>query len=129
MTTLWAAWRGKAAHAPVDGSRSVGAETARRAFRQGLLSNLGNPKMVLFFSSLLPQFAPAGGPTFLGMLALGLLFCAMTVTWLSGYAWLVARAGVVLRAPRVRRAVDTISGIVLVAMGIRVAAEPVVVER
>jgi threonine/homoserine/homoserine lactone efflux protein len=31
-----------------------------RAFRQGLLSNLGNPKMVVFFTSLLPQFVSAG---------------------------------------------------------------------
>ena len=128
-TTLWAAWRGGPVHLADKRAGNPSAGTARRAFRQGLLSNLGNPKMVLFFSSLLPQFAPSDGPTFLGMLGFGLLFCAMTLTWLCGYAWLVARAGVVLRAPRVRRLVDTISGVILVAMGIRVAAEPVAVER
>ena len=49
----------------------------------------------------------------------------MTLVWLSGYAWLVARAGTVLRRPRVRRAIDTVTGTVLVAFGFRVAAEPV----
>ena len=44
----------------------------RAAFRQGALSNLGNPKMAVFFTSLLPQFAHGGA--FLDLLGLGLLF-------------------------------------------------------
>jgi len=43
-----------------------------RAFRQGFLSNLGNPKMALFFTSLLPQFAPSSGSGFAWLLMLGL---------------------------------------------------------
>ena len=58
------------------------------------------------------------------MLGLGLVFCTMTLVWLSAYAWLVARAGNVLRRPRVRRAIDAVTGTVLVAFGLRVAAEP-----
>ena len=122
-TSLWAAWRGvAAAHLS---TRAAGSTTLspERALRQGFLSNLGNPKMVVFFSSLLPQFVPAGGPTFLAMLGLGLTFCAMTMVWLSAYAWLVARAGHVLRRPRVRRTIDAITGTILVAFGLRVAAE------
>src|SRR5918996_1186413 len=42
-----------------------------RELRQGLLSNLGNPKMAVFFSSLLPQFSDS----FPVLLGLGLLFC------------------------------------------------------
>ena len=53
------------------------------AFRQGVLSNLGNPKMAVFFTSLLPQFTPGGGASFVALLALGLLFCAMTLVWLA----------------------------------------------
>ena len=44
----------------------------RTAVRQGLISNLGNPKMAAFFPSLLPQFVPSGEPTFLPLLLLGL---------------------------------------------------------
>jgi threonine/homoserine/homoserine lactone efflux protein len=47
----------------------------------------------------------------------------MTFAWLSGYAVLVARAGNVLRRPRVRRAIDALTGAVLLAFGGRLAAE------
>jgi threonine/homoserine/homoserine lactone efflux protein len=93
--------------------------SARRSFRQGLLSNLGNPKMAVFFMSLLPQFAT----TFSAGLLLGLGFCAMTFVWLTGYAVAVAKAGGVLRRPRIRRALDRITGAFLVAFGLRLAAE------
>jgi threonine/homoserine/homoserine lactone efflux protein len=93
--------------------------SSRRAFRQGLLSNLGNPKMAVFFTSLLPQF----GSSFSALVALGLAFCSLTFLWLSSYAWAVARAGDVLRRPRIRRALDRVTGVVLVAFGLRLAAE------
>jgi threonine/homoserine/homoserine lactone efflux protein len=89
------------------------------AYRQGVLSNLGNPKMAVFFTSLLPQFASS----FVGLLALGLVFCSLTLVWLSAYAVAVARAGDVLRRPRIRRALDAVTGTVLVALGLRLAAE------
>jgi threonine/homoserine/homoserine lactone efflux protein len=63
-----------------------------------------------------------GAPPFFALLALGILFCLMTLTWLAGYAFAVARAGDVLRRSAVRRAVETVTGLVLVAFGIRVAA-------
>jgi threonine/homoserine/homoserine lactone efflux protein len=85
--------------------------------RQGLLSNLGNPKMAIFFSSLLPQF----GHSFPELLGLGLLFCSLTLTWLSLYAVAVARAGDVLRRPAIRRAIDAVTGTALVALGVRLA--------
>lgn len=85
--------------------------------RQGLLSNLANPKMAVFFTSLLPQF----GDSFVVLLALGLLFCSLTLLWLSAYAFAVARAGDALRRPRVRRAIDAATGLALVALGLRVA--------
>ena len=89
------------------------------AFRQGLLSNLGNPKMLVFFTSLLPQFSSTG----LGLLAHGLIFGALTTVWLSLYAVLVARARTLLVRAPVRKAFDALSGFVLVAFGLRLAAE------
>jgi threonine/homoserine/homoserine lactone efflux protein len=87
----------------------------RRPFRQGVVSNLGNPKMAVFFSSLLPQFAHS----FAGLLVLGLFFACMTLTWLSVYAFAVSRLGPVFRS----RVVDAVVGAVLVAFGVRLAAE------
>ena len=91
----------------------------RPAFRQGLVSNLGNPKMAVFFPSLLPQFADS----FVPLLALGLVFAAMTLVWLTAYALAVGKAGDVLRRPKIRRVMDAIVGAVLVAFGIRLATE------
>jgi threonine/homoserine/homoserine lactone efflux protein len=96
--------------------------SGRGGYRQGLLSNLGNPKMALFFTSLLPQFEGPGAG-FRSLLGLGLLFCLLTSTWLSGYALVVARAGDVLRRSRVRRALDALTGTALVAFGVRLARE------
>ncbi|MDX6511452.1 MAG: hypothetical protein QOE36_956 [Gaiellaceae bacterium] len=95
------------------------ARGAGPAFRQGLLSNLGNPKMAIFFTSLLPQF----GAGFLHLLGLGLVFCLLTLAWLSGYAAVVARAGDLLRRPWPRRVLDTVFGFALVGLGLRVARE------
>jgi threonine/homoserine/homoserine lactone efflux protein len=94
----------------------------RKALRQGAISNLGNPKMAIFFASLLPQFAPDGDGAFAVLAALGFLFCGLTFAWLSFYAVAVARLGAFLTA-RVRRVVDVVTGVVLVAFGIRLAAE------
>jgi threonine/homoserine/homoserine lactone efflux protein len=97
--------------------------TRRRGFRQGILSNLGNPKMAVFFATLLPQFAPRGGASFLALLELGLLFCSLTLVWLTLYATAVAKAKSLIGA-RMRRALDAMTGLVLAGLGLRLAAEP-----
>jgi threonine/homoserine/homoserine lactone efflux protein len=91
------------------------------AYRLGVISNLGNPKMAAFFPSLLPQFAPGGEASFWALLLLGLLFCTMTLVWLTGYAFAVAKAGDFLRRPRIRRAIEGVTGAVLIALGLRLA--------
>jgi threonine/homoserine/homoserine lactone efflux protein len=111
VTSLVAAFRG--------GNRHRSLARRRSAFRQGLLSNLGNPKMAVFFTSLLPQF----GHSFGALLALGLAFSTMTFLWLNGYGIVVARAGDVLRRGWIRRAIDAVTGAVLVALGVRVVQE------
>jgi threonine/homoserine/homoserine lactone efflux protein len=109
--TLAAAVRGHDRDEPV-------ATRGGHEIRQGFLSNLGNPKMAVFFTSLLPQF----GHTFAGLAALGLAFCMMTLTWLTLYAAVVDRAGDILRRRRVRQALDAVTGTALVALGLRLAA-------
>jgi threonine/homoserine/homoserine lactone efflux protein len=71
--------------------------------------------MPVFFTSLLPQF----GASFAALARHGLAFAALTLAWLA----LVARAGALLGTGRVRRAVDAVTGVVLVALGLRLATE------
>ena len=103
--------------------RSRGGLSAVTAYRQGISSDLGNPKMAAFFTSLLPQFVPAHHPTFSTMLALGLLFCVLTLGWLVAYSVAVDRARETLSRTRVRRSIEGITGCVLIGLGIRVATE------
>jgi threonine/homoserine/homoserine lactone efflux protein len=93
-----------------------------RGLRQGVVSNLANPKMAAFFLSLLPQFAsPEQGAG--GIVGLGLVFCVMTFGWLGLYSVVVDRARVVLSRSWVRRALDGASGVVLVGFGARLALQ------
>jgi threonine/homoserine/homoserine lactone efflux protein len=89
------------------------------AYRQGLISNLGNPKMAVFFTSLLPQFASS----FAGLLTLGLIFSSLTLAWLTLYAQVVDRIGDRLVRPMARRLLDSLTGGVLVALGVRLVSE------
>jgi threonine/homoserine/homoserine lactone efflux protein len=93
------------------------------AFRQGLLSDLGNPKIAVFFASVLPQFAPDGQGMLSHLALLGLIFSAMTLVWLTLYATVIASLGDAFRRSRIRRVVEGMMGATLVGLGMRVAAE------
>jgi threonine/homoserine/homoserine lactone efflux protein len=113
-------WLGLQAIFRRSGEHRAAPARARASFRQGVVSNLGNPKMAVFFTSLLPQFAP---PSFGTLFGLGLIFAMMTFAWLTGYAFAVAKAGDFLRRTRIRKALDRVTGAVLIALGLRLAAE------
>jgi len=104
------------------------AEPTRRLgtgpFLTGLLTNLGNPKAVLFFLSVLPQFLPASTVAALpAALALATIPVACSLAGLSLWAIVSGRLRAQLQTPRARRIQERIMGSVLVALGIRVAAE------
>jgi threonine/homoserine/homoserine lactone efflux protein len=122
IQSLWAAVRGRGKPRPYAVGAGLAQPSSRRPLREGFLSNLGNPKMAVFFASLLPQFAPEGSSWFAVLLALGFLFCAMTFAWLSLYAAAISRLGRLLTTT-VRRALDAVTGLVLVALGLRLASE------
>lgn len=122
-------WLGAAALVSAVRGRGLGSKAGalsmrgRTAYRQGVLSNLGNPKMAVFFTSLLPQFVNADSASFRTLFPLGVAFAAMTLIWLSAYALAVARAHAFLLRTRVRRALEALTGAVLVSLGLRLAAE------
>jgi threonine/homoserine/homoserine lactone efflux protein len=121
----------QALHGALVGRRSESGDVAPRpgrlppplALRQGLVSNLANPKMAAFFPALLPQFAPNTGGGFVVLLALGFTFATMTLVWLTAYAFAVARVGRILHRPSVRRALEGVTGAVLIGLGLRLATE------
>ena len=113
-----------ARHAPEPALPAVRARLpVRTAWRQGMVSDLANPKMAVFYTSLLPQFTPADGPAFAVLLGLGVIFSLMTFSWLALYATAVDRLSDLLGRTGVRRALDAAMGTVLVALGGRLALE------
>ena len=129
---LYLVWLGlqalrAARHAGADprasGATGKAGMSALGGFRQGLLSDLANPKIGIFFTSLLPQFVDPGHPVLLPFMALGTVFVLMTVVWLSVYCLIAARAAETLQRARVRAALDRVTGIVLIGFGLRLAAE------
>jgi len=93
------------------------------AFRQGLASNLLNPKIAVFFTSLLPQFIDRHEAAASQLLILGALFNVLGIVWLISYATIAARGRNLLTRPRVKRALDRLSGVVLIGLGARLAVE------
>jgi threonine/homoserine/homoserine lactone efflux protein len=115
VQSLLAARRGHGPEAPAPRGSSP--------FRQGLLTNLFNPKIAVFYSTFLPQFIGPGDPALLISMLLAGVHIALGIAWLSLYASLLARAVEAFRGSRVRRALDALTGTVLVALGVRLALE------
>ena len=124
VQSLRAAFRSTAPRPAAIKNMPAGRSLALRvAFRQGVISDLGNPKMAAFFTSLLPQFAPRGDASFAALALLGLVFSLMTLSWLAGYALAIAKAGILFERPAVRRTLDGIAGALLIGLGLRLAVE------
>jgi len=107
-----------------DGRRSVPRRASPLAgFRQGLVSNLSNPKMAAYFASALPQFAPGGQGMLSSLALLGFAFAGMTLAWLALYATAIASVGEAFRRSKLRRVIEGTMGATLIGLGARVACE------
>jgi len=106
---------GEPVAAPVE--RAVGSP-----YRMGLLTNLLNPKLAVFYASFLPQFIAPGEPVLLKSVALASIHAGLGILWLCFYARTLVAAGRVLSRPSVRRRLDRVTGTVLVALGLKLAS-------
>jgi len=109
-------WWATAGHEPSRPRRNPG-------FRTGLLSNLLNPKVGLFFLAVMPQFIPQHANVTSYALAFAATDAVIAGAWLAAVAWISGKVGTLLGRPCVRAALDRAAGTVLVALGVKVAAE------
>lgn len=93
------------------------------AFWRGLLNNLLNPKIGVFYTALLPQFIAPGQSVFLMSILLAAIHGILGIAWLLSYSAIVVKAGDLFRQPKIRRTMERITGVVLVGLGLRIATE------
>ncbi|TDD87233.1 LysE family translocator [Actinomadura rubrisoli] len=90
------------------------------ALWQGFLSNALNPKVALFFVTFLPQFLSAG-PEPGRALLLSAVFALLYLSWFGLYVAAVDGFGRLLRRPRVKAAIERVTGVLLIAFAVKMA--------
>ncbi len=93
-------------------------QNSRAAFGQGLVTNLLNPKVALFYLTFLPQFLNPGDPMLLKSVGLAAIHSGLGIAWLSIYSTFLTRLSGRLLHPRMRRRMEQATGGVLVALGL-----------
>lgn len=111
--------------APEPDGRADAPFAPPRAFRQGLLSCLLNPKVGIFFVAVVPQFLPEGHSVLGTTLLLGAVDAVIAAGWLLLVVVCAGRLLRRLRRPRVHRNLERTTGGVLIALGMGTAAETV----
>jgi len=94
-----------------------------RSFLEGLLTNVLNPKVGIFYLAFLPQFIAPGDPVVARSLLLGGLHVGIGVVWLSGLSFGVGRIRPLVESRLWRARLEGMSGAVLIGLGVRLAAE------
>jgi len=94
---------------------------AARAWREGFLTNVLNPKVAVFYLAFLPQFVGPGDRLLPTFLLLAAIHAALGLVWLSLLASLLEQARGWLARPAARRVLEGVSGAVLVGFGARLA--------
>ncbi len=118
-------WRARRSEPDAAGPGFEGAATPSRwrSYRSGLLTNLLNAKITVFYVTFLPQFVDPGAGAVARTGLLAALFLLMVSVWLLLYVVLLQRLRGVLSRDVVRRRLERVTGVVLVGLGVRLAAE------
>ncbi|HAF08628.1 MAG TPA: hypothetical protein DCK98_00895 [Chloroflexi bacterium] len=98
-----------------------GARPGRAAFVQGLLTNVLNPKAALFYLTFLPQFINPDDNVFVKALFLAGIHVTLGLIWLTTYAYAIERLAALMQGAR--RGLERVSGVDLVALGVRLALD------
>jgi len=112
----------RGSYPPLSGALDTGRGPALAAWRQGFLSNITNPKVLVFYLAVLPQFLgpEVGLPV---LLAFALSHAALSLVYLTVLVLGLTRARRLLGRRPVRRALDALTGVALLGFGARLATE------
>lgn len=105
----------------VDGP--VTQSTLPASFREGLVTNLLNPKVAIFYIAFLPQFISLDDPVFAKSVLLASIHNAMSLVWLALLIWGIRRGSSWFQLPAVRAWLSRLAGGIMVGLGVRLLME------
>lgn len=114
----WQQWRAPVRAQGADAVAPVPVLSARQRFLSGLMTNLTNPKGIVFMVAVLPQFIDPARPLWLQLLVLWATSISVDLVVMHGYAWLASRLQRLLRTVRAQRVQNRVLGGVLMGMGV-----------
>lgn len=96
---------------------------AKGAFLEGLITNILNPKVAIFYVAFLPQFISPADPVLAKSLLLACIHNVLSLFWLGGLVIVISRGKRWMQKQQVQEWLSRISGVVLIALGVRLAFE------
>ena len=125
-TSLWSRGRRAPNGLGQQRARAIASSQAAgpwRAYANGVVSNLCNPKIGVFFVAFLPGFIPTGTSVREFSLLFGVWFAVETALWFCALVWMVDRGVGWLSRSKIERRLERLTGLVLIGFGIRLATE------
>jgi len=108
-------------HAKEDSKHNI--KMKQSAFKQGLLSNVLNPKVAMFFLTFLPQFITDGSNVTTQLIMMGCIYTILSITWFFVYVFFINYLREWLMSAKVQNFLDKATGIVLIGFGLKLALE------
>jgi threonine/homoserine/homoserine lactone efflux protein len=120
---LYLAWHALRATSETIAAGTSNGMSLARLYRRGIIMNVTNPKVSIFFLAFLPQFAdPARGPLTVQMLLLGGVFIVSTIIVFGGIALMAGSIGQWLnRSPKTQVVMNRVAGMVFVGLALKLA--------
>ncbi|WP_175640391.1 LysE family translocator [Metabacillus schmidteae] len=95
----------------------------KSAFKQGLLSNVLNPKVAMFFITFLPQFVQSGTDVTIQLITMGVIYTFLSITWFFLFVFFINYLREWLMSEKVHNIMDKTTGLVLIGFGLKLALE------
>ncbi|UPG65314.1 LysE family translocator [Metabacillus endolithicus] len=99
------------------------AQMKKSAFKQGLISNVLNPKVAMFFLTFLPQFIQTGENATQQLIIMGVIYTLLSISWFFIYVFFINYLREWLLSPKVQIIMDNFTGLVLIGFGLKLALD------